>query len=115
MVVSADMDLIGAGLPCRPTSTRFYTPVAYYGDVAASDPNHPNPVMLTGRQFDIETGPPDLPAAHPAGKRRVNLYYYRAFHQPPAEARWSGRANNTGLTRLMWRKSGPFDCAQSLP
>jgi hypothetical protein len=33
-----------------------------YGHMAASDPNHPNPFMFTGRQFDIETG----------------LYYYRA-------------------------------------
>jgi RHS repeat-associated protein len=33
-----------------------------YGQVAASDPNHPNPYMFTGRRFDIETG----------------LYYYRA-------------------------------------
>jgi hypothetical protein len=27
-----------------------------YGHVAAQDPNHPNPFMFTGRQFDIETG-----------------------------------------------------------
>ena len=33
-----------------------------YGQVAASDPNHPNPYMFTGRRFDAETG----------------LYYYRA-------------------------------------
>ena len=33
-----------------------------YGHVAAEDPNHPNPFMFTGRQFDVETG----------------LYYYRA-------------------------------------
>jgi RHS repeat-associated protein len=35
--------------------------------VAASDPNHPNPFMFTGRQFDIETG----------------LYYYRARYYNP--------------------------------
>jgi RHS repeat-associated protein len=33
-----------------------------YGQVAASDPNHPNRFMFTGREFDTETG----------------LYYYRA-------------------------------------
>jgi len=38
-----------------------------YGHVAASDPNHPNPFMFTGRQFDIETG----------------LYYYRARYYSP--------------------------------
>ena len=53
-----------------------------YGHVAASslrsrataedgsDPNHPNPFMFTGRQFDIETGPPEV--------WRVNLYSYGA-------------------------------------
>jgi len=38
-----------------------------YGQVAASDPNHPNPYMFTGRRFDIETG----------------LYYYRARYYNP--------------------------------
>jgi len=38
-----------------------------YGQVAAEDPNHPNPYMFTGRQFDIETG----------------LYYYRARYYNP--------------------------------
>jgi RHS repeat-associated protein len=33
-----------------------------YGQVAASDPNHPNRFLFTGREFDAETG----------------LYYYRA-------------------------------------
>jgi len=27
-----------------------------YGEVAAEDPNHPNPFMFTGRRFDRETG-----------------------------------------------------------
>ena len=27
-----------------------------YGQVAASDPNHPNPYLFTGRRFDVETG-----------------------------------------------------------
>ena len=38
-----------------------------YGHVAASDPNHPNPFMFTGQQFDVETG----------------LYYYRARYYNP--------------------------------
>jgi RHS repeat-associated protein len=38
-----------------------------YGQVLASDPNHPNPYMFTGRRFDIETG----------------LYYYRARYYNP--------------------------------
>jgi RHS repeat-associated protein len=38
-----------------------------YGQVAASDPNHPNPYMFTGRRFDMETG----------------LYYYRARYYNP--------------------------------
>ncbi len=43
-----------------------------YGQVAASDPNHPNPFMFTGRRFDTETG----------------LYYYRARHYNPAIGRF---------------------------
>jgi len=27
-----------------------------YGQVAASDPNHPNPFLFTGRRFDTDTG-----------------------------------------------------------
>jgi len=38
-----------------------------YGQVAASDPHHPNPFLFTGRRFDTDTG----------------LYYYRArYHNP---------------------------------
>jgi hypothetical protein len=36
-----------------------------------SDPNHPNPFMFTGRQFDIETGPVDLPTLRPADKAEL--------------------------------------------
>jgi RHS repeat-associated protein len=43
-----------------------------YGHVAASDPNHPNPFMFTGREFDIETG----------------LYYYRARYYNPYVGRF---------------------------
>lgn len=60
----------GLGSVCGPahTSMRVYVftrmyEYSVYGHVAASDPNHPNPFMFTGRQFDIETG----------------LYYYRAM------------------------------------
>jgi len=38
-----------------------------YGRVAASDPNHPNPFLFTGRRFDTDTG----------------LYYYRARYYNP--------------------------------
>jgi RHS repeat-associated protein len=38
-----------------------------FGEVSASDPNHPNPFMFTGREFDKETG----------------LYYYRARYYNP--------------------------------
>lgn len=43
-----------------------------YGQVAASDPNHPNPFSFTGRRFDTETG----------------LYYYRARYYNPALGRF---------------------------
>jgi RHS repeat-associated protein len=38
-----------------------------FGEVSASDPNHPNPFLFTGREFDKETG----------------LYYYRARYYNP--------------------------------
>jgi RHS repeat-associated protein len=38
-----------------------------FGQVAASDPNHPNRFLFTGREFDSETG----------------LYYYRARYYNP--------------------------------
>ena len=38
-----------------------------YGQVAASDPNHTNPFLFTGRRFDTDTG----------------LYYYRARYYNP--------------------------------
>jgi RHS repeat-associated protein len=43
-----------------------------YGQVAASDPNHPNRFMFTGREFDAETG----------------LYYYRARYYNPTIGRF---------------------------
>jgi len=43
-----------------------------YGQVAASDPNHPNRFMFTGREFDTETG----------------LYYYRARYYNPTIGRF---------------------------
>ncbi|HPC96420.1 MAG TPA: RHS repeat-associated core domain-containing protein [Sedimentisphaerales bacterium] len=43
-----------------------------YGQVAASDPNHPNRFLFTGREFDTETG----------------LYYYRARYYNPAIGRF---------------------------
>jgi len=43
-----------------------------YGQVAASDPNHPNRFLFTGREFDTETG----------------LYYYRARYYNPTIGRF---------------------------
>jgi len=43
-----------------------------YGNVAASDPNHTNPFMFTGRRMDTETG----------------LYFYRARYYNPALGRF---------------------------
>jgi len=43
-----------------------------YGEVAASDANHPNRFMFTGREFDKETG----------------LYYYRARYYNPTLGRF---------------------------
>jgi|GEM_PF-2400501 len=43
-----------------------------YGQVAASDPNHPNRFLFTGREFDKETG----------------LYYYRARYYNPTIGRF---------------------------
>jgi RHS repeat-associated protein len=43
-----------------------------YGQVAASDQNHPNRFMFTGREFDKETG----------------VYYYRARHYHPEVGRF---------------------------
>jgi len=43
-----------------------------YGQVAASDPNHPNRFLFTGREFDAETG----------------LYYYRARYYNPEIGRF---------------------------
>jgi len=43
-----------------------------YGNVAASDPNHTNPFMFTGRRLDTETG----------------LYFYRARYYNPAIGRF---------------------------
>lgn len=46
-----------------------------YGEVAAEDPNHPNPFMFTGRRFDFEILRP--------GSGRAGLYYYRARYYNP--------------------------------
>jgi len=43
-----------------------------YGEVCASDPNHPNPYMFAGRRFDIEIG----------------LYYNRARYYNPYTGRF---------------------------
>ena len=43
-----------------------------YGEVSATDPNHPNRFLFTGREFDADTG----------------LYYYRARYYNPYIARF---------------------------
>jgi RHS repeat-associated protein len=43
-----------------------------FGEVSASDPNHPNRFLFTGREFDADTG----------------LYYYRARYYNPYIARF---------------------------
>jgi len=53
--------------------------------------------MFTGRNYDSETGLPDLPAIRPVGKRRVNIYYYG--DQPTATR------TNARLKRLRLRGS----------
>ncbi|GEM_PF-2958463 len=90
-----------------------------YGQVAASDPNHPNRFMFTGREFDKETG----------------LYYYRARYYNPtigrflqtdpigygADINWYAYCGNNSVARndpsglwaaydIIWRP----DCAQHI-
>jgi RHS repeat-associated protein len=53
------------------TAVQFYD-YSVYGQVSASDPNHPNRFMFTGREFDKDTG----------------LYYYRARYYNPEIGRF---------------------------
>jgi len=66
----------GLGSVTALTNASGTTAVLYeysvYGQVAASDPNHPNRFMFTGREFDKETG----------------LYYYRARYYNPEIGRF---------------------------
>ena len=66
----------GLGSVIALTNSSGTTAVLYeysvYGQVAASDPNHPNRFMFTGREFDKETG----------------LYYYRARYYNPEIGRF---------------------------
>jgi len=66
----------GLGSVAALTNASGTTAVLYeysvYGQVAASDPNHPNRFMFTGREFDKETG----------------LYYYRARYYNPEIGRF---------------------------
>jgi RHS repeat-associated protein len=68
-----------------------------YGQVAASDPNHPNRFMFTGREFDKETG----------------LYYYRARYYNPTLGRFLqtdpiGYAD--GMNMYAYCGNGPVSC-----
>jgi len=66
----------GLGSVIALTNSSGATAVLYeysvYGQVAASDPNHPNRFLFTGREFDEETG----------------LYYYRARYYHPEIGRF---------------------------
>jgi len=66
----------GLGSVIALTNSSGATAVLYeysvYGQVAASDPNHPNRFLFTGREFDRETG----------------LYYYRARYYNPEIGRF---------------------------
>jgi RHS repeat-associated protein len=53
------------------TAVQLYE-YSVYGQVSASDPNHPNRFMFTGREFDKDTG----------------LYYYRARYYNPEIGRF---------------------------
>jgi RHS repeat-associated protein len=53
------------------TAVQFYD-YSVYGQVSASDPNHPNRFMFTGREFDKDTG----------------LYYHRARYYNPEIGRF---------------------------
>jgi len=66
-----------------------------YGQVAASDPNHPNPFLFTGRRFDTDTG----------------LYYYRARYYNP----YIGRFLQTdparqGMNSYAYCGNNPIGC-----
>jgi len=60
------------GLTNASGTTAVLYEYSVYGQVAASDPNHPNRFMFTGREFDKETG----------------LYYYRARYYNPEIGRF---------------------------
>jgi len=69
-----------------------------YGQVAASDPNHPNRFLFTGREFDTETG----------------LYYYRARYYNPTIGRFLqtdpiGYADGMGM--YAYCGNSPLGCA----
>ncbi len=66
-----------------------------YGQVAASDPNHPNPYLFTGRRFDTETG----------------LYYYRARYYNPYIGRFLQTdpvGYNDGINWYLYCRNNPL-------
>jgi len=68
-----------------------------YGQVAASDPNHTNPFLFTGRRFDIETG----------------LYYYRARYYNPYIGRFLQTdpvGYDDGINWYVYCKNNPVVC-----
>jgi RHS repeat-associated protein len=67
-----------------------------YGRVAASDPNHTNPFLFTGRRFDADTG----------------LYYYRARYYNPYIGRFlqtDPTAYGDGLNLYIYCGNNPLN------
>ena len=65
-----------------------------FGQVGASDPNHPNRFMFTGREFDKETG----------------LYYYRARYYNPQIGRFLQAdpvGYKDGMNRYVYCRNNP--------
>ena len=76
---------------------QFYE-YSVYGQVAASDPNHPNRFMFTGREFDRDTG----------------LYYYRARYYNPEIGRFLQTdpiGYGDGMNWYAYCHSNPINCA----
>jgi RHS repeat-associated protein len=90
----------GLGSVTALTNASGTTAVLYeysvYGQVAASDPNHPNRFTFTGREFDKETG----------------LYYYRARYYNPEIGRFlqtDPSGYGAGMNLYAYCMNGPMN------